>query len=77
MNIKTFLRDHNFPAVDADKLGVHLDGVTRGDIVTYKKNNSDLDDILSDIIVHWLNKDLNRSWQKLARALSQQSLAFS
>ena len=40
--------------------------------MTYKKkhNADDWDGILSDIIEHWLNNDLNPSWEKLARALS-------
>ena len=72
INIKTYLRDHNFPAVHADKLGKQLDGVTRGDILTYKKNHKRdyWNGILTDIISHWLNNDLNPSWEKLARALS-------
>ena len=69
-SIKTFLRDHYFPAVYACKLGEQLDGVSPGDIETFKKNHKDWDGILSDIIDHWLNNELNRSWEKLARALS-------
>ena len=38
--------------------------------MTFKKNNNDWNGVLSDVIVDWLNKDLNRSWEKLARALS-------
>ena len=72
MNVITFLKHQNFPVACAGQLGKQLDGVTHGDIVTYMKKHSadDWDGILSDIIDHWLNNDLNPSWEKLARALS-------
>jgi len=70
-NIKNFLKENGFPAADADKLGEQLDGVTAGDISTFKRNNhGNWEGIFTSIIDQWLNNDVDQSWEKLAQALS-------
>ena len=71
-NIKKFLKQNGFAAADAGKLGEKL-GVPPPTLKTMVKNRGgiggDWDEILTEIIYHWLNNDLNKSWKKLAHAL--------
>ena len=66
----TFPRVYDYLAEYADMLD-ELDGITPGDILTYKKNHRTdaWYNILTDTICHWLNNNLNPSWEKLTRAL--------
>ena len=69
VNIKTFLREEDFPADKAGELGIYL-GIKPGKISALKRDNfGNADEILSAILSEWLNNDGEKSWKKLADAL--------
>ena len=73
MNIKNVLKQKGFTSAHAEKLGLQLDEVSQQLIHTFIHNRGGIDgnwdSILTDIINHWLNNDVEKSWKKLAEAL--------
>lgn len=66
-----FLKDGNFSAADASKLGDGL-GVPNSKIREFRSENPfDTEDMLMAIINYWLNNDFEKSWDKLANALKR------
>ena len=69
VNIKTILKEEDFPADKAEELGIYL-GIKPGRNSTLKRNNlGNADEMLSAILSEWLNDDGEKSWKKLADAL--------
>ena len=67
--IKTLLREEDFPSDKAEDLGEYL-GITAGRISTFKMDSGNNPDrLLSNIIMEWLNNDVNTSGDKLANAV--------
>ena len=73
-NIKNVLKEKEFSSADAGKLGLELDEVSSQVIETIKHDHGGIggswDSILTAIISHWLNNDVEKSWNKLAKALN-------
>ena len=68
VNIKTFLKEEDFPADKAGELGTYL-GINPGRISTLKSDNvGNADGMLSAILSEWLSND-GQSWEKLADVL--------
>ena len=69
VNIKTFLKEEDFPANKAGELGIYL-GIKPGRISTLESDNhGNSDKILTAILSEWLEIDGEKSWEKLAKAL--------
>ena len=72
-NIKNLLKQQGFSSADAGKLGLELDEVSSQVIETIKHDHGGIggnwDSIFHAIINHWLNNDVEKSWNKLAKAL--------
>ena len=72
-NIINVLKQKEFSSADAENLGLQLDEVSQQVIKTIKKDRGGIggssEGILTDIIDHWLNNDVKKSWNKLAEAL--------
>ena len=69
VNIKTFLKEEDFPADKAEELGTYL-GINPGRISTLKSNNvGNADGMLSATLSEWLSNDGEKSWKKLADVL--------
>lgn len=63
-----FLKDRDFPAGNAAKLGLNL-GLKCGKIDQFKRENPDLEEMLRAVIDYWLRNHSDKSWKKLAEAL--------
>ena len=69
VNIKTFLKEGDFPADKAGELGIYLGIKPRRISALKSNNNGNADGMLSAILSEWLNNDGEKSWEKLAKAL--------
>ena len=69
VNIKTFLKEEDFPANKAGELGIYL-GIKPGRISTLESDNhGNSDKIPTAILSEWLGNDGEKWWEKLAKAL--------
>ena len=69
LNIQTILMVKDFPASEADQLGIYL-GIKLGRISTLKMNNNgNADRLLTAIIEEWLRNDKKPTLRTLADAV--------
>ena len=60
---------HEFPASEANELGVYLD-LPLPRLKEFSDNNSkDCKKVMQDVINYWLENSKNKSWMKLAGAV--------
>lgn len=73
-SIMRFLEERNFPASNAEKLGIGL-GLPSEKVSEFKRENPDLEEVLIAVVGHWLHSNPDKSWDKLAESCDYANLA--